>query len=235
MSFQLVEDFARGQPCRVEGDGVVRRAQRRDGSGGVPLVPFPLLTEKFLKGNGLPRAFELLLPATGAFLGRGGEEEFAARAGEGDRSLIAAFANDVATGGDDSLLLDERGADSRMTCGERSGTRRLGRSQQIRDVPVADERPAVDKGDGPRLCAGGCGVGFEVDPVLDAQDGDRAVHGAGIQILESQPFGERAGGRAFPGSGRSINRDDHREQSTGERSGQQAATRRSGLEHALVY
>ena len=49
----------------------------------------------------------------------------------------------------------------------------------------------------------------ELDPVVQGQPRERAVHGTGVQVAELEPRCERARDGALTGPGRPVDRDNH--------------------------
>ena len=114
---------------------------------GVAFVAFLLLLQQVIEGDVLTDEGEFLPAAAGALRGGRGEEEFAFRVREDDRSLVAAFADDVDLPGEGPLLVDHGGANPGMLRHERRGARDLRRAEILRHVTVVGESPTFVKRD----------------------------------------------------------------------------------------
>ncbi len=197
--------------CRVDDERVVGRPKGGDGAVGVALVTGGLFGEQSLEGNMTALCGEFLLPPVGTDFGVGGEEELAIGLWEGDGSLVAALADNIAAACHAALCGDQGGANVRVPRDERGGFGRLRGAERVGHVPTVGERAAFIKGDVERFGQFSDGrLVLRVDLLREACGGDGAVHGSRVEVIEPQPRGQPAGGRAFAGSSGAVDGNNHR-------------------------
>ena len=153
----------------------------------------------------------LRVPARRAHLGVGIEPDLQLGVRRHDLADVAALDHGVALLGELALALAHDLAHLRVPRDDRDGGVDLGRADLGRHV-VAPDEDAASLAELDRMLAREVderGNVVELDPVVQRQPGEGAVHRAGVEIAEPEPRRERARDRALTGPGGPVDRDDH--------------------------
>jgi hypothetical protein len=158
---------------------------------------------------------ELIGAASGALDGGGVEIEFQFGVGEHDRSLVAAFGDEVGAGGADFLLLaDEEFADGGDEGDEGGSAGGITGAEEVADGFTVEEDAGrldgkVEDDFGEPGDVGKLARVFEVGVAAEGGEADRAVHRTGVEEIEAEFLGDGLSHRGFPGSGGAVDGDDH--------------------------
>ncbi len=127
-----------------------------------------------------------------------------------DGRLIAAFGHHITITGDFPLEVDQNVPHLAVVGGELREPRDFDCPDLGRDILAIEVHPVVDELDIGRGGDGRQGLGIvPVDFLPGTGQGNRPVHGPGIEKTEAEPLGQLPGSTAFARSGRSVDSDDH--------------------------
>ena len=190
--------------------GVFRPQQGTDLAAGVFTIA-PLLGGKDL-GQRCPFAarFQVAQPPTGTFLRARGEEDLAAGMWKYDRSLVAAFRDEVLPCRQGLLQEHEARPHLRMIGGVTRNRRDFPAPHGIGHVLALQEDPLA--GDAKIQRQGQFGQFLRAVPINagpQAGQGHGTVHGAGVQIAAAQSPGQGPSDGALSCPGGSVDGDNH--------------------------
>jgi hypothetical protein len=91
-----------------------------------------------------------------------------------------------------ALPIDEHGAHLGLARDDRRRFVDRGRANRGRHVVVVDQRAAAEIEFGALRQLGDGAAIVKIEPFVPRQPGDRAIHGAGIDVAIAEPIGNRA-------------------------------------------
>ena len=146
----------------------------------------------------------------GPHLGIGGEVHLELGVGEHDRADVAALEHPAAVVGHPRPLApDHLGAHRRVGGHDADGTAHLGAADLDGGVDAVDGHAVGSQLDLDVAGQAAHDLGVAgVDPAAQGGEGDRAVHGAGVEVLEAEAGGQRLGHGGLARPGRSVDGDD---------------------------
>lgn len=174
----------------------------------VAVVPLFDVGSDLFEGGVETPIFELQGAAARALFEAGGHVELKIGVGRDDGRGIAAFENDATLLYEGSLEGDESAAHGRVLAERAGGLTHLGGSDLLGYVLAIEENAlgfaGAERDVGVVHKPGGFG---SIDVLAAGFEGEGAVHGAGVQILEAKFFGEAFGDGALTGSGGTVDGD----------------------------
>ena len=167
-------------------------------------------------GHGKAALGQVLGPAAGPLGHGGGEEHLEFRIGEHGGTDVAAFGHQAAPGPHGLLLAGEGLAHAAMGRHHRHLASDLGAADRLGHVLAIDRHPLGPLGAGAQLqiqvhqqVRYGAGL-RRIDSSRGHQPGDGPVHGAGVEVNQTEAGGKGLGHGAFAGPGGAIDGNDRR-------------------------
>jgi hypothetical protein len=167
-----------------------------------------LVAQRLILKHHSPVAAELLRAALGALLGARGEEDLELGLRGHDRSYVPALGDPIALLEQRALLVHEGRAHRLVRGDPRRSLAHLWRADRLGHVAAVrpDALAELDLESAGRL------HGFS--PALVGRERGGAVHRTGVEVRVAEPLGEAARDSALPGTGRSVDGDDHARERT---------------------